>query len=71
MIRNDLELNQSIEQLERMYRALAALRSRVQPAGSKQFQLMAEGPVDEIRKLQGEIDEYLGVVVAAKSEQGV
>lgn len=61
MIANDSELNQSLEQLNRMYRAVAELRSRLGSVNSPQFQLLAEGPVDEIRRLRQEIDAYLGV----------
>ncbi len=61
MIANDSELNQSIEQLNRMYRAVAELRSRLGSVNSPQFPLLAEGPVEEIRRLRQEIDAYLGV----------
>jgi hypothetical protein len=61
MIANDRELNQSIEQLDRMYRAVAELRSRLGSVNSPQFQLLVEGPVEEIRRLRQEIDAYLGV----------
>lgn len=61
MITSDFELEQSIQQLERMYRAIAELRSRIASANAANFQLLAEGPADEIRRLQREIDEYLGI----------
>lgn len=61
MIENDQQLNQCIEQLERMYRAIAELKSRVQPLDPSRYQLMAEGPADEIRRMQSEIESYLGV----------
>lgn len=61
MIENDAELRQSMEQMERMYRALACLRADIAPANQERFQLLAEGPIDEIRKLRKEIDEYLGI----------
>jgi len=61
VIANDAELNQSLEQLNRMYRAVAELRSRLGSVNSPQFQLLAEGPVEEIRRLRQEIDAYLGV----------
>ena len=61
MIANDIELNQSLEQLNRMYRAVAELRSRLGSVNAPQFQLLAEGPVDEIRRLRNEIEAYLGV----------
>ena len=60
MISNDDQLNQAIQQLERMYRALAALRADVLPANARQYALMAEGPLDQIRSLQEEIEAYLG-----------
>ncbi len=61
MIENDEQLHQCIEQLERMYRALGELRTRFQPENPSRYQLMAEGPVDEIRRLQSDIESYLGV----------
>jgi hypothetical protein len=61
MITNDNDLKQAIEQQDRMYRALAEIRARLGSVKSPQFQLMAEGPIDEIRRLRREIDAYLGV----------
>ena len=61
MIANDSELNQSLEQLNRMYRAMAKPHSRLGSVNSEQFQLLAEGPVEEIRRLRHEIDADLGV----------
>jgi hypothetical protein len=68
MISNSIELDQSIQQLERMYRALAELRQRVLPQSAANFQVVAEGPIEEIRRLQREIDEYLGIGDAALVE---
>ena len=61
MIQNDRQLGHALEQLDRMYRALAELRSRICVQSPSRYQLMAEGPVEEIRRLQGEIEAYLGV----------
>jgi len=61
MIENDAELRQCLEQMDRMYRALANLRAEIAPLNYANFQLFAEGPIDEIRKLRAEIDEYLGI----------
>ena len=61
MIENDAELTQSLEQMDRMYRALANLRAEIAPLNYANFQLLAEGPIDEIRKLRAEIDGYLGI----------
>lgn len=60
MITNDEQLNQAVARLGSMYRALAALHAEVLPVNARQFALMAEGPVDEIRRLQVQIDAYTG-----------
>ena len=61
MIKSDAGLEQSIEQLERMYRVVRELRSRMGTTNPAQFQLFAEGPIEEIRRLRHDIDEYLGI----------
>lgn len=65
MITNESECQQAIEQMDRMYRALAALRARQPAISRQQFELMTEGPIDEIRRLQAEIDSYLGLTIAS------
>jgi hypothetical protein len=60
MITNDDQLWQAVTQLRRMYRALAALRDEVLSVNARQFALMAEGPVEEIQRLQAQIDAYQG-----------
>lgn len=60
MIQDDRELQQSIEQLERMYRALAEIHARVRASDPTRYSLMAEGPLDEIHRLQADIEMYLG-----------
>ena len=64
MITNETEFNQAIEQMDRMYRALASLKARRPPIEPTQFSVMAEGPIDEIRRLQADIDSFLGLTVA-------
>ena len=59
MIENDAQLQQAIEQIERLYRGLNSLRSDVLPKNPRNFAVLAEGPLDEIRKLQVEIDAYV------------
>jgi hypothetical protein len=71
MITNDEQLQQAIEQLGRMYRALAALRAEVLPVNARQFALMAEGPVDEIQRLQAQIDAYAGIEAAEEHDADV
>ena len=60
MITNDAELGQALEQMERMYRALAALRRDVYPINPRQFALLAEGPQVELERFQEQIDAYTG-----------
>jgi hypothetical protein len=60
MIQDDKQLEQAVEQLGRMYRALAALRREVGSINPSQFALLAEGPMDEIAGLQRQIDDYSG-----------
>jgi hypothetical protein len=67
MIENEAGFRQTIEQLERMYRVVAELRSRMGRTNPLQFELFAEGPIEEIRRLRREIDEYLGIQEAVAS----
>jgi hypothetical protein len=60
MITNDEQLDQAMEQLGRMYRALADLRKEVLHVNARNFVLMAEGPMDEIRRLEEQIGDYAG-----------
>jgi hypothetical protein len=69
MIENDAQLSQALEVIGMMYRALAGLRRDVLPKSRKWFDLMAEGPADEIRKLQKEIDAYTGMDQVVIDEQ--
>lgn len=64
MITNEREFQQALEQLARMYRALAALRDEVFPHSARTFALMAEGPLDEIQRLIKQIDDYTGATEA-------
>jgi hypothetical protein len=57
---NDEQLHQAVERLGCMYRAMAALRAEVLPVNARQCALMAEGPVEEIQRLQAQIDAYVG-----------
>ena len=59
MIRTDAQLQQAIEQIERLYQGLNALRAEVLPKNPRNFAVLAEGPLDEIRKLQAEISDYV------------
>src|SRR5438128_6052935 len=64
MIKNDAEFQQTLEQLERMYHALAELRRDILPKNPRNFAVFAEGPVEQIRRLQKEIEVYSGATEA-------
>lgn len=59
MITTAAQLEQALEQIQRLCRALDSLRVDILPKNPKNFAIMAEGPVDEIRKLQADIDAYI------------
>jgi len=58
-IKNEAQLQQAIEQIQVLCRAIDSLRADIFPKNPRNFAIMAEGPVDEIRKLQADIDAYL------------
>jgi hypothetical protein len=66
MIQNDGQLQQAIEQIERLYEGLDALRGDILPKNPRNFAILAEGPLDEIRKLQSELSEYISSLEHAK-----
>ncbi len=65
MIENTGQLQQALEQMGRMQRILESYRADILPKNPRNFAVFAEGPLDEIRKLQAEISEYLLRLVAA------
>jgi hypothetical protein len=60
MIETNEQLAQAIEMIEGMYRALDSMRADILPKNARNFAIFAEGPIDEIHKLQAEIDDYIG-----------
>jgi hypothetical protein len=65
MIRNDEQLAATYEALGCLYHALASLRKDILPINPRQYALFAEGPLDEISKLQAVINSYLGLTEKA------
>jgi hypothetical protein len=59
MIETTEQAEQAIEQMGRMQRILESYRADILPKNPRNFALFAEGPLDEIRKLQAEIDQYI------------
>ena len=66
MKKTEAILTQTVEQLERMSEALATLRKELLPAQPKKFAVLAESPLEEMRRLQNEI-EQLTAEIATKS----
>jgi hypothetical protein len=59
MIQNERQLQQAIEQIQNLCRALESLRADLFPKNPRNFAVLAEGPLAESRKLQGAIGEYV------------
>jgi len=59
MIETEAQFQQAIGQIERLYQGLDALRRDILHKNPRNFAVLAEGPLDEIRKLQAEIDRYV------------
>ena len=57
-------LTQTVEQLERMSEAVSALRKELLPSQPKKFAILAEGPLEEMRRLQGEIEQLTAEITA-------
>jgi hypothetical protein len=58
-------LTQTVEQLESMNEALAALRRELLPAQPKKFAILAEGPLEEMRRLQAEVESLTTQITTA------
>ena len=65
MIADERQLEQAVDQMGRMCRALAALNIEVLPKSRQQFALMAEGPLEEIRRLEEEISGYVTLTLVS------
>lgn len=59
MIENTEQLVQAIEQMGRMQRILESYRRDILSQNPRNFAAFAEGPLDEIHKLQEEISKYV------------
>ena len=70
MIRNDAEFQQIADQLEQMHRALAEPRAEVLPKNPRSFAVLAEGPLDYIRRFHDELEQYRLSLLAEPQEGG-
>ncbi len=64
MSHEEAVLNQSIEQLQLMNQALEHLRTEVLPKNQRLFAVLAEGPLEEIRRLHAEITQQTEALTA-------
>ena len=64
-MKNEAVLTQTMEQLERMSEALAALRRELLPDQPKKFAILAEGPLEEMRRLQSEVEQLTTALATA------
>ncbi len=71
MITNEAQLKQAFEQMNRMVRALTALHEEVLPKSRQQFAQMAEGPLEEIRRLEQTISAYVNHTLDAPDNAAV
>ena len=71
MIENDEQLHQAWEALGDLYQAVASYRSKILPSNPRNYVIIAQGPQDEIRRIQGEINEYLGLDKSVAAEPAV
>ena len=68
---NDREIQQTLELLGGMYRALAALRTEVYPVNPELYAVMAEGPLEQIRRLQSDLEELSGAAALIRPQAQV
>lgn len=59
MIQTEAQLRQAIEQMESLCQAINSLRAEVFPQNPRNFAVLAEGPLEQIRQLENQIDAYL------------
>jgi hypothetical protein len=65
MVRNQTDLEQTRHQLQGMEEAVAELMNQSDSMHPSQLSLLLEGPMEMVRRLRAEIDEYLGIERAA------
>ena len=58
-------LEQTVEQLEALNQALAALRRQLLPSQPKKFAILAEGPLEDMRRLQADIERLTTEIATA------
>jgi len=65
MISTPEQLYQAIEQMGRMQRILESYRNELFSNNPRNFAMLAEGPLEQIRQLCAQIDDYVRRVEGA------
>ena len=65
MIETPEQAYQAIEQMGRMQRILESYRNEILGKNPRNFAVLAEGPLEQLRQLQTQIDEYVQRVEGA------
>jgi hypothetical protein len=65
VIQNEAQLRQALEQLQNLCAAVNSLRADLFAKNSRNFAVLAEGPLEQIRQLQAQVDEYVRHLEAA------
>lgn len=65
MIETPEQAYQAIEQMGRMQRILESYRNEILIKNPRNFAMLAEGPLEQLRQLQAQIDEYVHGVEGA------
>jgi hypothetical protein len=65
MIQNESQLRQALEQIQNLCAAVDSLRADIFARNSRNFAVLAEGPLEQIRQLQAQVDEYVRQLEAA------
>ena len=59
MIENIEQLLQTLEQMGRMQRLVESYRAQTMPQSPRNFLLYASGPLEQMRQLQEQINEFM------------
>ena len=65
MIQNEAQLRQALEQIQNLCAAVDSLRAELFPKNPRNFAVLAEGPLEQVRQLQAQVDEYVRRLEAA------
>ena len=65
MIQNEAQLRQALEQIQSLCAAVDGLRAEVFLKSPRNFAVLAEGPLEQVRQLQAQVDKYIQHLEAA------